>query len=280
VRSQLLGNLFRKLPAAAVAAAVLLAAGTAARADSVTGFANFVANGSATIGLGQTSVTLTNAGTGGQSSTAWFNTPVAVGSGFTTTFIYGMTYLPGGLNPADGVTFTVQNDIRGVTALGVGGGGLGYANINNSASVQLNVFSGFTNGTAPGTTLNTQGLTPQFGGNPFLPTAPVDLTSQDPVQVTLSYNSSTNTLSESLLDIDSGATFSTSYSINLASTVGGSTALIGFTGGDGAGTSTQVISNFSFQSTPILPEPAGLTLSFVCVAGVAVRAWRRRGLAS
>jgi hypothetical protein len=242
----------------------------------VTGFASFVANGTAVISSDNSSVTLTNGGIG-QSGTAWFNAPVSVGGGFTASFTYAMTFTPGGLSPADGVSFTLQNDTRGTAALGIGGGGLGYVDIVNSASVQLNVFSGFGNGTGPGTALNTQGRAPQFGGNPFLPTDPVNLQSQDLIQVVLAYNGSTNQLTETLTDLSTQATFTTSYTDNLATEVGGQTALIGFTGGTGSGTSTQVISAFTYNSTPIVPEPAGLTLSLVCAAGVAARAWRRRG---
>src|SRR5262249_22685581 len=43
------------------------------------------------------------------------------------------------------------------------------------------------------------------------------------------------------------ATFSTSYTTDLASVLGGNTALVGFTGSTGDGLSTQTISAFSFQ---------------------------------
>ena len=46
------------------------------------------------------------------------------------------------------------------------------------------------------------------------------------------------------------ATFSTSYTSDLASVLGASTAWVGFTGGTGAGSSTQTVSNFTFRSHP------------------------------
>ena len=56
-------------------------------------------------------------------------------SGFNSTFEF--TY---GANPgADGITFCIQNS--GPTAVGGGGGSLGYAGIGDSLAVELNLYN-------------------------------------------------------------------------------------------------------------------------------------------
>ena len=59
---------------------------------------------------------------------------------FSTTFTYNLT--SNGSGPADGVTFLIQNDSRGLTALGAGGGALGYTGITPSLALGINVYSG------------------------------------------------------------------------------------------------------------------------------------------
>ncbi len=99
-----------------------------------------------------------------------------------------------------------------------------------------------------GTALGTNG---NIGS--FTSTSPVNLDSNDPIAVLLSYNGTTNVLTETLKDTVTSATFSTSYTSDLASVLGASTAWVGFTGGTGAGSSTQTVSNFTFGSIPSLP---------------------------
>ena len=74
----------------------------------------------------------------------------------------------------------------------------------------------------------------------------MNLASKDPIQVSLTYDGS-NFLVESLKDLSTGATFSTTFNVgSLASVVGGSTAYAGFTAGrTGGDNATQTISSFS-----------------------------------
>src|SRR5713226_2859994 len=73
--------------------------------------------------FGPNSVLLTNS-TAFDISSVWFNTPQSLGS-FNASFTYTATFTPGGLNPADGVTFALQN--TSTNFLGSGGGHLGYS---------------------------------------------------------------------------------------------------------------------------------------------------------
>ena len=104
-----------------------------------------------------------------------------------------------------------------------------------------------------GTNFNTNGNTGSYNS-----TSPVAFSSMDPIGVVLSYNGSTHVLTENLTDLTTSATYSASYTSDLTSVLGAGTALVGFTAGTGAGTSTQTVSDFLFSST--VPEPNSMTL--------------------
>lgn len=76
---------------------------------------------------------------------------------------------------------------------------------------------------------------------------------------------------ETLTDsTDNSLTYSDLYAgIDIAGTVGSNNAWVGLTAGNGAGSATQVITNFTYTRTP---EPATLTL----LAGGLVAMVRRR----
>jgi autotransporter-associated beta strand protein len=191
------------------------------------------------------SLTLTD-GVNSERRTAFYNTKLPISGPFTVSFVYTAFGTTG--NMADGATFTLQN--TGVTAAGGGGGSLGYAGIGSSAAVALVLYP--ANGGGRGTSFSTSGILTEPSVNSTNPLN-IGYTSGDPVQVILTYNGST--LTESATDLTTLGTFSTSYTgVNLASITGGSTAYVGFTGATGGVNSTQVISNFSFQSGTLIPS--------------------------
>jgi fibronectin-binding autotransporter adhesin len=176
-----------------------------------------------------------------EARSAFLNAPVPVPSlsnGFTVSFIY--TNTSHGI--ADGVAFILQNDPRGSAALGHDGGSYGYGDpsaITPSVALAMNIG----NGGSPSIGWNSNGatLTPNV-------VTPIDFTSGDPIQVTLTYSGATNLLTETLLDKSTNATYSrTDSNINLASVLGTSTAYIGFSGATGSNSSSQQISNFSYR---------------------------------
>jgi hypothetical protein len=226
----------------------------AVRGGGISGFSNGVGwtgnnNGTGGPAFTTSTLTLTDGGLS-EARSAFFNTAQSIGQ-FSAEFLYQATQ-PGGEGLADGATFTLQT--QGLTALGSSGNGLGVSGITPSAEVEFNVFSNYT----IGTNFATNGATTNY-----ISTGAVNVASGDPIQVLLSYNGSV--LSETLTDLTTSASFSTSYTTDLASILGSGTALVGFTGGTGAGTSVQVISNFSFLS---VPEPSSLVL--LGVAGAAL----------
>jgi hypothetical protein len=109
----------------------------------------------------------------------------------------------------------------------------------------------------------------------FLGSSP-DLASGDPILVSLSYNGST--LTETLTDQTTSQTFHTSYAVDLAGVLG-STALVGFTGSTGGGSSVQTITNFTYAPTSV-PEPGSFVLLGIgLVAVTTYQRWRCRRLA-
>ncbi len=249
------------LGAGAFACLVLCAQPSAHAQISGIGSGSFTTNGSAAIS-GAT-LTLTSNG-GSQAGSAFFNTPQTI-SAFTSQFIY----TPSGDRSGDGVAFVLQNDPTGASALGAGGGFLGYTGITPSAAVELNIYS--PNGI--GTNYKTNGGV--FGYNS---TSPVNIAGGDPIQVTLNYDGAT--LTETLLDTTTLATFTTTYTTNIAGVVGASTAFVGFTGGTGAALATQTISGFTFRSTPAspVPEPGSVALLVgMAATGAGFVARRKRG---
>ena len=88
--------------------------------------------------LNGTRLRLTDGG-GFEASSAFYSTPVNVQS-FTTNFSFQMTSAA-----ADGMTFVIQNGAA--TALGAGGGALGYEGIGNSVAVKFDIYSNAGEGT-------------------------------------------------------------------------------------------------------------------------------------
>ena len=72
----------------------------------------------------------------------------------------------------------------------------------------------------------------------------INLHSGDPINVTVSYDGTTLTMTET--DLTNNATATQKYQVNIPQQVGGDTAFIGFTAGTGALTATQEILNWSF----------------------------------
>ncbi|MGO9608908.1 MAG: lectin-like domain-containing protein [Verrucomicrobiia bacterium] len=193
-------------------------------------------------------------------NSAFYDTPQDISS-FTVSYVWQNTTGPGvGINPADGLTFTLQN--QGPTALGGGGGALGYEGITPASGVAFNLYS-FGHvvvlGYAPVSTGN--------GSGSYQSTGAVNFDSTDPISVQITYSG--NLLSVAVKDLTTSASYNTSFSVNVPGDAGGNTAYVGFTGGSGGGASDQTVSNFQF-----IPEPSSFLL--VALGGVPLVALLRR----
>ncbi|MGB7846594.1 MAG: L-type lectin-domain containing protein [Candidatus Acidiferrum sp.] len=86
--------------------------------------------------------------TPGVPSSAWYTNPansvelpvpLPLANGFSTTFTFQIT-APAGIGSADGIAFVVQNDPTGTSALGGGGGGIGFAGLTESFAIEFDTF--------------------------------------------------------------------------------------------------------------------------------------------
>ena len=218
-----------------------IAPAPAARAD-INGFdpATFTVNNNASgqAAISGGTLTITTA-VNSQASSAFNNTPQNIGN-FTANF----TYTDVSTGGADGFAFILQNDARGLNALGDGGGSIGYGGaspITPSAAVDFNIYSG-NGGSRIGFT---------DSGNvrySFPNTGAVDITNGQPVNVTISYAPKGNA-GVLTATLQQGAnTFTRSTIYNATALAGGNTARVGFSGGTGGLNANQTLSNFTFTS--------------------------------
>jgi hypothetical protein len=180
----------------------------------------------------------------------FFQIPQYVGA-FEASFTYQAQYA-GTLPLADGTTFCLQDDPRGASAMGLGGGDLAVlgstpANppvsgntITPSVELELNIFPG--NGVGGiGYSFETNGVIGQTAapGSVSLTNGPVDVSIYYANgQMALTFSNEVN-----------AATYSTILNVgNITRILGTNTALVGFTGSYGGDYSTQTITNFTFMS--------------------------------
>ena len=212
--------------------------------------------------LNATRLQLTDTTAQNESASAFWTTPVNVQS-FTNDFTFQLT------SPtADGFTFTIQN--TGITALGPGGGGLGFGpdtaggapGIGKSVAVKFDLYSNTGEG------INSTGLYTN-GASPTTPATAiagnVNLHSGDIMKTHITYDGATLTLT--ITDtVNTAQTFTTSFAVNIPSIVGGNSAFVGFTAGTGGSTATQEILTWTYSAsgtttapkTPVVYQTANL----------------------
>jgi hypothetical protein len=220
------------------AAYTINSGGTTTIINDPTGFSS--AAGLSFVGgatLTNSTLQLTTAAGGGQAKAVWYTTPVNV-QNFTTDFDFQLTSAAG-----DGFTFALQNAAAGVNAVGLYGGGLGYQSIGSSVAVKFDLYSNSGEGN------NSTGFYTN-GAAPFVPAldltaSGVNLHSGDTMHAHIIYNGTTLTLT--LTDTVTNASFITSTTINIPATVGANTAYVGFTAGAGGFTANQSILNWTYS---------------------------------
>jgi Legume lectin domain len=205
-------------------------------------------------------LTITNL-TQAQGRSAFFNTPQNISS-FIASFTYqNQVADQSPLGAADGFAFVVQS--QGLHALGGTSAGLGYT-INDAPQPPGGpaVLAIAPSAAEEFYLRNGTGAT-QFGvngGGTFAgatPSDPVDLAGGDPIRVTLIYDGTAFTLSETLTNLANPLlTYSLTRSADIQDVVG-TTGFVGFTGATGGAFSNQLISDFTFSA---VPEPTSVGL--------------------
>lgn len=219
--------------------------GTAAIDNGSSGFStsSYTLNGGATI-LGNGALQLTSGSGGPGNVSAWYNTPVNV-QNFRTEFTFQQLNASG-----DGMTFAIQSN--GTGALGGGGGGLGYGGIPNSVALKFDLYDNA--GEGPNSTgVFTGGANPYTPATDLTPSG-VNLHSGDIMDAVVVYDGTNLTLT--LTDTVTNAVFTGAFPVNIPSAVGGNTAYVGFTGGQGGASSVQNVLTWTYDvqaGTPTAP---------------------------
>jgi len=225
------------------------------------------AEGTLTAGFLLTNVLEVTDGTSDEGLSCFSIDPVYVGA-FQATFTY-QDVLPSG-GGANGSCFVLQNDPRGVLAIGANGStnygsdgsGEGYAadgtipGISNSVCLVFNVYSGETGGSGVALGANANIITP------YTNTAPVVLTNGDPINVTVTYIG--GQLSVLLQDTLSTNSWSMTTNVNIPALVKSNMAYVGFTGSSGDATAVQTFSNLQYfveYAPAFLVVPTNVTVT-------------------
>jgi fibronectin type 3 domain-containing protein len=212
---------------------------------------------------------LTNGGTL-EAASAFSHDRVGVGV-FTTQFSFQLK------NPvADGVTFCIQG--TGRTALGTNGGGLGYGansaggsgGIGKSIAIKFDLHDNAGEG-PDSTGLFENGAAPFNVGSIDLTPTKVDLHSGHVFNVSMGYDG--NTLTVTITDSSTNASATQTYTVDIPSVVGGSTAYVGFSAGTGLMTATQDILNWTYTVAPPAPPAAPSNLVATGGAGTISLSW-------
>jgi hypothetical protein len=235
--------------------------------------ADLTTNGSAVFADGFARLTV---GAVNEAGTVFTNTTLSIAN-FTTSFT--LRDHEGSDPRGEGLTFIIQ--ANGSTALGQGGGGLGYAGIGNSVAIKFDIFKPAGSHSSTGLYINGDfpNNAPDIGPNDVyvdLDGTGIDFNNQHTKQVDLSYDGTT--LTETITDTVTGDTFTTSYTVNIPAIVGTSSAYIGFGGGTsdpaaGGGTCLQDIQTWIYKA-PTAPPGAPSNLSAAVANGQVMLNWQ------
>ncbi len=169
-----------------------------------------------------------------ETRSAFFTVPVS-DQQFTSTFQFQIT------DPiADGFTFTIQNDAA--TAMGAGGGGLGYSGLAKSIAITFDLYGNASQGGNTTALYVNNAAKTVLAAN--LSSGGINLYSGHIFNVQLTYDGST--LTEVVTDTVTNATVTESYSLNIPALIGSNNAFVGFTAGSGGSAAVQDILSWNY----------------------------------
>jgi Legume lectin domain len=186
---------------------------------------------------------------------AFYNTAIDTSQSFHTHFQFWLH--DGSSPPADGVSFIIQSDPRGPSAVQPGGAGyIGYVGIVPSLAVEFDIFNNSFESDGNHVAIIKNG---DYNNNIALTDPPFTLFGT-PTNAWIDYDAATKSLQ---VFVANGSTKPStpllSYTTDLAVDVGSAQAYVGMTGGTGGANATQDILNWQFTgaagSTPIPPIP-------------------------
>jgi sugar lactone lactonase YvrE len=167
---------------------------------------------------------------------AWYSTPQNIQS-FTTDFDFQLTHAT-----ADGFTFTIQS--LSPTAIGTGGGGLGFKHIlGDCVGIKFDLYNDAGEG-SDSTGIYYDGASPDLPSVDLSGTG-IDLHSSHLTHAHMSYDGTTLTLT--LTDSVTMANWTHGFTVDLPQIVGYTTAYVGFTAGTGSSTAVQQILDWTFE---------------------------------
>src|SRR5439155_5336767 len=184
-----------------------------------------------------------------------FSTSAVDVTQFNMQFTFQLT---AGGSTADGFTFCIQGN--SATALGPAGGGLGYGGtggIPNSVAVKFDLYNNMGEG-VDSTGLYVNGAAPTNVGSIDLTPTGLDLHSGHTLLVKMTYDGAS--LVVTIKDTITGKSATQTYYVDIPTTVGNTTAHVGFTGGIGVLTATHDILSWTYSPTPATSPnaPSGL----------------------
>jgi len=296
-------------PSAVAAIALLLCCSPGAQASVLFSYNGFGSTSGLTL-VGNSATTSTSDGTvmrltpasSSQAGAVYNTTAVTLGTNatFSTQFQFRFTN-PGGVDPADGITFVITSTPSGLGGSGFGmgysgssahslaiefdtynnstaGGGLGAfaAEPNSSNHVAIDVGGVLTNTASTSVYGNAScgfaGGTPAQNAN----AAAGCMSNGDLWTVNISFDGSSLTVT--LTDPAKGTTFSAlnAYPINIASILGTNAAYVGFTASSGAGWENHDIVNWTFSNSATIssapPSVPALSDCGICALGLMLAA--------
>lgn len=183
-------------------------------------------------------------GNNSEGVSGWFSNQVPINV-FQASFTFNV---PSGTTPpADGMSFALQNSANNAR-----GGVFAISGVMPSVEWNINVYPGNNGGV--GISFETNGII----GAPT-PPAPIVTTTagpwpiNDPINITITYDRRTGIAAETLVDTVTGGMFSTNWPAgDITKVLGGSDAWVGFTAATGGLNATMIVSNFVFNTLPVL----------------------------
>lgn len=248
---------------------IVLASAIPAKAISITNFDNFNLNGSTTKDTANDDLILTNETDNDQAGSAFDTNSISINENTSFTSEFNFDLSADNDDGADGMTFMLQNDSKGETALGDSGSELGYGDsdssgnsITNSLAIEFDTFKSEPDGTIGdpndnhiGVNLNGSVVSEKTASPSF------NLNNGEQRTALIEYDGSTDSLTVSI----NGTELLTDTVDLFAET--GDSAFVGFSAGTGSEKDEHRINSINFETSEPVPFEAEGAMGLVALGG-------------